>query len=102
MGFIGAGRAYKSASALSLAAGLDKSTVNGILTRGRSDPDTLHKLARALQVPTTEPFIHAGWLDPADLHPNLRQDQIELLDRYERIPVEKRRVLLEVADAMRA
>jgi hypothetical protein len=88
----GPDRRFKSARHLAVAAGLSQGIVNIILERGHARPETLLKLADALEVPSERLFAIAGWL--RDEHSDagssweLSADEAELLKRYRELPRE--------------
>ena len=84
-----------------MAAGFSPSVVANILERGSADAYTLASLAKALDARVTEVLVAAGMLDEADLEDEgltkLEEDLVKVLRR---LPDERRRTLLEVAEAM--
>lgn len=95
-GFIGRGRRYPSARALALAADLDQSSVTAIIERGKAKPDTLARLAHALDVSAVEAFMHAGWIAPHEIHQGLSPDEADFVEEYRQLSHHHRGVLREV------
>ena len=101
-GFVGPDKAYKSLRQLSLRAGLSENALAYLVERGRGEPETRVKLAEELGIKPSRLFILAGWLDPEELTgEQLSSEDEQVLKVVRALPQERRRVLLEVAEAMR-
>ena len=98
---IGQRRSFRSLRQLSLAAGMSQNAVGNIIERNRGEPDSLAKLAKALDIPVTKLFELAGWLtQEGDSASRLSQDEEDVLNIYRLIPLDRRRPLREVMEAM--
>lgn len=98
---IGRGRQFPSARHLSLRAGLNQSTVNTILEKGKASPETLLQLAAATGTPARRLFAMAGWLPEDEAEGGLTAEQRELAEIWEGLDPEARAVLLVQARALR-
>ena len=98
----GKGKRYGSMRDLSLACGPDPGMVAKILAKGTATAPALLKLAEALEEKPSRLFVLADWLSPGELEEvQLTKEEEQVLEMVRALPQERRRVLLEVAEAMR-
>ncbi len=102
MSQVGEGRRHKSPRQLSLAAGLSENVVGIVVDRNRADPETLMKLAAALDVPATYLFMLQGWVSEEELEGKgltpLDTEEAALVNRYRELPEDRRAVLRAVLE----
>jgi hypothetical protein len=98
----GRGKKYRSPRALSLAAsdGKNHNVVYDILRRGTADPETLVKLAKALEVPVAQLFLLVGWIRVEDLSSGMSTDDLEMLFMWRKLPQEDQEILRKVAERL--
>ena len=96
----GEGKRYKSARALSLAAGRHENTVITIEGRGRATPEVLRDIAAATGESPLRLFVMAGWLDESEFSTAVTDQERRFLDKLRRLPDFDRETLERVMEGL--
>jgi hypothetical protein len=78
--------AWKSARALSQAAGLNQNAVGTIIANGRADPESLAPIARVLKISPLRLYVLSRWLTEAEAGMRLSDEEQGLIDRLHELP----------------
>ena len=96
----GPGKKYRSARALSIAAGRHPNAVAVLLETGPASAELVVALSRAMDVSVHEPLLIIGFFQPEDLMGELNSDEVQLLTTLRRLSITDRRTVLRVTASL--
>ena len=96
----GPGKRYRSARALSIAAGRHPNAVAVLLETGRASAELVVALGWAMHVSVHEPLLIIGFFQREDLMGELNSDEVQLLTTLRRLSITDQRTVLRVTASL--